>query len=85
MVRCKCIICQLTDMVEHELSNDIYDDIMEHIRHCPNCGILYNTFVKTINLCHSIEKVKLPANKKKVFHKWMHVEVKKIVVKRARN
>jgi Mn-dependent DtxR family transcriptional regulator len=84
MVGCKCIICKLTEMIEHEISKDIYDEIIEHIEHCENCNSLYNTFVKTIDLFQNIEKVKLPKKKKKIFHKWVHIEAQKVVIKRYR-
>ncbi|MFQ3675686.1 MAG: hypothetical protein SNJ64_04005 [Endomicrobiia bacterium] len=84
MVGCKCIICRLTEMVEKEISEKIYNDLMEHIEHCEDCHSLYNTFIKTIDLYHNMESVKLPAKRKKVFHKWIHIEAKKIVIKKNR-
>jgi uncharacterized Zn finger protein len=84
MVGCKCIICHLTEMIEDEISKEIYDEMLEHMEHCENCSSLYNTFIKTIDLFHNIEKIKLPSKKKKVFHKWVHLEAKKIVIKKYR-
>ena len=84
MVGCKCIICRLTEMVEKDIEQDIYDDILEHIEHCDNCLALYNTFVKTIDLCHDMDKIKLSKKKKKDFHQWIRVEAKRVVIKRYR-
>jgi len=84
MVGCKCIICRLTEMVESEISGKIYNDIMDHMNHCENCSSLYNTFIKTIDLCHNMDKLKLPAKRKKVFHKWVRIEARRIVIKRYR-
>lgn len=84
MIRCKSIIYQLTEMVENEISKKVYNDIMDHMEHCENCSRLYNTFIKTIDLCHHMKKIKLPVRKKKIFHKWVHMEAKKIVIKRYR-
>lgn len=84
MVGCKCIICRLTEMVEDELSKEISENMIEHMENCESCHSLYNTFLKTIDLCHKMEKVKLPSLKKRNFHKWIHIEAQKIVIKRKK-
>ncbi len=84
MVGCKGIIYKLTEMVDHDIEQEIYEEILEHIEHCDKCFALYNTFVKTISLCHNMEKIKLPKKKKKDFHRWIHIEVSRVVVKKYR-
>jgi hypothetical protein len=35
-----------------------------------------------LDLFHSLEPVKLEQEKKKEFHRWLHIEVKQIVIKK---
>lgn len=82
LVKCKNILDLLSDLIEQDLEQEIFIDMMEHINHCENCLALFHTFNKTLDLYHSMKPIKIPPKKKKVFHKWLHIEVRRIVVKR---
>ena len=84
LIRCRDIIDLLSDLVERELEDEIFEAMMEHIEECERCLALFHTFNKTLDLYHSMKPVRLPPKKKKTFHRWLRVEMRRIVVKRYR-
>lgn len=74
----------MTEMMEHQLEEDICDEILEHFESCENCLSLYNTLIKTAELFQEMEHLQLPVEKKKVFHRWVHIEAKKFIIRKRR-
>ncbi len=81
LIRCKDIFEFISEMYDSELEEEIFNDVMEHINHCERCLALYHTFNKTVDLYRSLKPVKLPAKKKRQFHRWLHIEIRKISVR----
>lgn len=82
IIRCKDILNLLSDLYDDELDTVFEDLIYEHINECERCLALLNTFEKTLDLFHSLEPVKLEPKQKQKFHKWLRVEIRRIVIKR---
>ncbi|MCX7716650.1 MAG: zf-HC2 domain-containing protein [Endomicrobia bacterium] len=82
IIKCKDIINLLSDFYDNELESEIEQLLLDHIEECRRCLALLNTFEKTLELFHSIQPVQLEPKLKKRFHRWLHFEVKQIVVKK---
>lgn len=84
IIRCKDIISLLSDLYDNTLDKDIYESVMDHINHCKFCLALYHTFTKTMDLYHSLKPLKLSPQKRRMFHRWLHIKICKTEVKRYR-
>lgn len=82
IIRCKDIINLLSELYDDELEQEMEDLLFQHIEECKRCLALLHTFEKTLDLFHSIEPVHLEPQLKKKFHRWLHFEVRQIVVKK---
>lgn len=83
IIRCKDIIDLLSELYEHQLEQEIEEMFMEHIYECERCLAMFHTFEKTLDLLHTIEPpVKLDKKKKHDFHKWLKIEIKRVVIKK---
>jgi hypothetical protein len=86
IIRCKDIINLLSSFYDHELEEELQEMFLEHIYECQRCLALFNTFEKALELFHSIEKpVKLERKKKQEFHRWLRVEIRRVVIKKYRH
>lgn len=82
IIKCKDIINLLSDFYEDELEDEIEQLLLEHIEECKRCLALLNTFEKTIDLYHSLKPIRLEPQLRRKFHKWLHFEVRQIVIKK---
>lgn len=82
IIRCRDILNLLSDFYDNELEEEIENLFREHIEECKNCLSLLHNFEKTLELFHSFEPIKLEPQKKREFHRWLHIEIKKITIKK---
>lgn len=72
---CAHVWLLLSDLVDQTLSEELLDEVMEHVDACEECRALMHTFVRTMDLCHCMGTVRLPAARRREYHHWLHVEV----------
>lgn len=62
--RCRELLGQLNDYVDGALAAELCHDLEQHMAHCPNCRVVFDTLSKTIFLYRSLdqEPVALPAD-----------------------
>lgn len=82
IIRCKDITDLLSELYDNELERDIEELMFDHIFECERCHTLFSTFERMLDMFHSLEPVKLERVQKIRFHKWLKVEIKRIVIKR---
>lgn len=59
---CQSLLGYLSDYVDGNLSQDLCDEIENHLAGCQNCTIVVDTLRKTISLYHAVaaEPVEVP-------------------------
>lgn len=82
IIKCEDVFELLSELYDDELE-EVYEDLIhEHINACKNCLALLHTFEKTLDLFHSLKPIKLEQKRKLEFHRWLKVEIKRIVIKK---
>ena len=69
--KCQALLGYLSDYVDGDLSQDLCDEIENHLAGCQDCTIVVDTLRKTISLYHSAaaEAVELPRNiRERLYH-----------------
>ncbi|MCS7151806.1 MAG: zf-HC2 domain-containing protein [Endomicrobia bacterium] len=82
IIKCKDVFELLSELYDDELEENYEDLIQQHINECENCLALLHTFERTLDLFHSLQPIKLEQKRKQEFHRWLKVEIKRIVIKR---
>lgn len=82
IIKCKDVLNLLSDLYDEELEDSFEELIYEHIYECQRCLALLNTFERTLDLFHSLQPIKLERKQKREFHRWLKIEIKRIVIKR---
>lgn len=83
-MRCKDILNLLSEFYDHELESEIEALFKEHLEECERCLSLLHNFEKMLELYHSFEPVRLEPHKKRQFHRWLHIEIKKITIRKSK-
>jgi hypothetical protein len=82
IIKCEDILDLLSEFFDDELDLEEQEFLFDHIYQCKKCLNIYNSFHQMLDLFHSLEPVKLEQEKKKEFHRWLHIEVRQIVIKK---
>ena len=82
IIKCEDILDLLSEFFDDELDLEEQEFLFDHIYQCKKCLNIYNSFHQMLDLFHSLEPVKLEQGKKKEFHRWLHIEVRQIVIKK---
>lgn len=63
---CHAYCAMISEFIDGELSKDLCTKLEEHLSHCNNCTIVFNTMKKTIELYHDEDETpELPEGVKK--------------------
>jgi hypothetical protein len=57
---CADLVGLLADYVEHQLPQDVHDDLEHHLAECPRCVAQLKTYESTLSLLRSIKDDDLP-------------------------
>ncbi len=82
ILKCKDVIELISEFFDDELEAEEQEFLFNHIYQCKNCLNLYNSLHQMLDLVHSLKPIKLEQKKKREFHRWLHIEVKQIVIKK---
>jgi hypothetical protein len=82
IIKCKDILDLLSEFFDDELDMEEEEFLFDHLYQCNRCLQIYNSYRQMLDLFHLLKPVKLEQERKKEFHKWLHVEIKQIVIKR---
>lgn len=52
--KCQALLGYLSDYVDGDLSQDLCEEIENHLAECKNCHVVVDTLRKTISLYHTI-------------------------------
>jgi hypothetical protein len=72
---CAHVLLMMSDLVDEMLSEELLDEMREHVETCECCRAMLHTFTRTLDLCHCMGTVRLPAARRREYHHWLHVEV----------
>lgn len=59
-MNCKELCLLLSDYFEGELDPKICEVIDTHVKECQCCEFIFNTFMKTVDLCKEVKSEKVP-------------------------
>jgi len=82
IIRCKDILNLLSEFFDDELDFREEEFLFDHLYQCHRCLQIYNSYKQMLDLFHSLKPIKLEEEMRRSFHKWLHIEIKQIVIKK---
>jgi anti-sigma factor RsiW len=60
LLTCKDFLRELSDYLDENTDAELRDKLEKHIAECPNCWVIHNTTLKTIQIYRGMEPVPIP-------------------------
>jgi len=55
LARCRALIAQLNDYLDHDLPADLCTDLEAHLADCPDCQVVLRTLDQTVQILHTLD------------------------------
>jgi anti-sigma factor RsiW len=60
LLTCKDFLRELSDYLDEKTDLELRTKLEKHIAECPNCWVIHNTTMKTIQIYKGMEPVSIP-------------------------
>ena len=62
MLTCKEFLKELSEYLDDDADSVLREKLEQHIAECPNCWVIHNTTLKTIQIYRGMDPVPIPAD-----------------------
>ena len=76
-MKCKEVIRELSEYLDGELDPTLAEEVMRHLEHCEDCGIVVDTTRRTIEMYCNMEPAPLPAEVKQRLQRALEQKLKR--------
>jgi len=62
LLTCKEFLKELSEYLDDDADSVLREKLEQHIAECPNCWVIHNTTLKTIQIYRGMDPVPIPAD-----------------------